>query len=96
MEAREELKENPRVREKILDFVQKQFSLQGNAKLCTKDEYCKVFMKVGQILRPGIDTDELAKVIREDFDVDCMPRKKRRRAAEGEEGEEAPVQEDEI
>ena len=37
MEAREELKENPRVREKILDFVQKQFTLQGNAKLCTKD-----------------------------------------------------------
>ena len=53
-------------------------------------------MKVGQILRPGIDTDELAKIIREDFDVDCMPRKKRRKAAEGEDGEEVPVQDDEI
>ena len=53
-------------------------------------------MKVGQILRPGIDTDELAKIIREDFDVDCMPRKKRRKAAEGEDGEEAPIQDDEV
>ena len=52
-------------------------------------------MKVGQILRPGIDTDELAKIIREDFDVDCMPRKKRRKAVEGEDGEEAPIQDDE-
>ena len=34
-------------------------------------------MKVGQILRPGIDTDELAKVIREDFDQDTQPRRRR-------------------
>ena len=41
-------------------------------------------MKVGQILRPGIDTDELAKVIREDFDQDSQPRRRRKRQVEGE------------
>ena len=44
-------------------------------------------MKVGQILRPGIDTDELAKVIREDFDSDTQPRRRRKRQVEGEDEE---------
>ena len=52
--------------------------------MCSKDEYCRVFIKVGQILRPGIDTDDLAKIIREDFDSDCQDRKK-----EPKEGEDA-------
>ena len=47
MDTRDELKDNPRVREQIHEFVTKQFTLQGNTKMCTKDEYCKVFMKVG-------------------------------------------------
>ena len=84
MDAREELRDNPRVREQVIEFVSKQFVTTGNAKLCTKDEYCKVFMKVGQILRPGIDTDELAKVIREDFDSDSQPRRRRKRQTDGE------------
>ena len=62
--------------------------------MCTKDEYCKVFMKVGQILRPGIDTDDLAKLIREDFDNDTQPRKRRKRQT-GEDDDEQPVQEQE-
>ena len=84
MDQRDDLKDNPRVREQILEFASKQFNLTGSAKLCNKDEYCKVFMKVGQILRPGIDTDELAKVIREDFDQDSQPRRRRKRQVEGE------------
>ena len=60
--------------------------------MCTKDEYCKVFMKVGQILRPGVDTDELAKIIREDFDSDTQPRKRRKRQT-GEDDDEPPVAE---
>ena len=44
--------------------------------MCSKDEYCRVFIKVGSILRPGIDTDDLAKIIREDFDNDSQERKK--------------------
>lgn len=94
MDARDELRDNPRVREQIHEFVTKQFVLQGNAKMCTKDEYCKVFMKVGQILRPGIDTDDLAKIIREDFDNDTQPRKRRKRQT-GEDDDEQPVQEQE-
>ncbi len=88
MNAREELKENPRVREQIMDFVGKQFTLIGNAKHCTKDEYCKKFMIAGQILRPGIDTDDLAKLIREDFDQDTQPRKKRKKKQEDDDGDE--------
>ena len=84
MDAREDLRDNPRVREQVIEFITKQFVTTGNAKLCTKDEYCKVLMKVGQILRPGIDTDELAKVIHEDFDSDSQPHRRRKRQAEGE------------
>ena len=62
--------------------------------MCNKDEYCKVFMKVGQILRPGIDTDELAKIIREDFDSDTQPRKRRKRQSADDE-DEPPAQEPE-
>ena len=60
--------------------------------MCTKDEYCRVFMKVGQILRPGIDTDELARLIREDFENDTQPRKRRKRQT-GEDDDE-PVQQE--
>ena len=51
----------------------------------TKDEYIKTFMKVGQVLRPGIDTEELAKMIREDFESDTQPRKRRKRKQEDDE-----------
>ena len=89
MEAREELRDNPNVRFAIQDFVQKQFTgLTGAAKLCSKEEYCRVFMKVGQILRPGVDTDDLAKLINEDFDSDQQPRKRRKKASDGDEDEE--------
>ena len=44
-------------------------------------------MKVGQILRPGIDTDELAKVIREDFDQDSHPKPRRKRQTGDDEDE---------
>ena len=92
MDARDELRDNPRVREQIHEFVTKQFVLQGNSKMCTKDEYCRVFMKVGQILRPGIDTDELARLIREDFENDTQPRKRRKRQT-GDDDDE-PVQQE--
>jgi hypothetical protein len=38
----------------------------------TKDEYFRVFINVGMILRPGIDADDLQKIIKEDFDNDSM------------------------
>ena len=57
--------------------------------MCTKEEYCRVFIKVGQILRPGIDVDELGKIIREDFDSDSQEKKKSKK-----DGEDADVEED--
>ena len=56
--------------------------------MCSKDEYCRVFIKVGQILRPGIDTDDLAKIIREDFDSDSQEKKKPKKEGEEVDGEE--------
>ena len=45
-------------------------------------------MIAGQILRPGIDTDELAKLIREDFDQDTQPRKRRKKKQDDDEADE--------
>lgn len=38
----------------------------------SKEEYFRVFVKVGMILRPTIDSDELTKFIKEDFDNDSQ------------------------
>ena len=48
MIGRDDLKDSPMVRQAIMDFIKNQFILTGTqVKLCNKDEYCKVFMKVG-------------------------------------------------
>ena len=89
MILRDDLKDSASVRGAIVDFVTNHFVLQGGSnRLCTKDEYIKAFMKVGQVLRPGIDTEELAKLIREDFESDTQPRKRRKRKQEDDEGDE--------
>ena len=41
----------------------------------TKDEYFRVFINVGMILRPGIDADDLQKIIKEDFEKDTEDKK---------------------
>ena len=41
------------------------FQIKNNK--CSFDEYFKVFVKLGMILRPGIDSDDLVKIIRNDF-----------------------------
>ena len=52
-------------------------------------------MKVGQVLRPGIDTEELAKLIREDFESDQQPRKRRKKKSDDEDDQaEAPPEEE--
>ena len=45
-------------------------------KQCSKEEYFRVFVKIGMILRPGIDADELQKVIKEDFEMDSLDKAK--------------------
>ena len=88
IKAREALRTHPNVKAGIENFM-KNFRKEGSKGMISKDEYCRVFIKVGQILRPGIDTDELAKIIREDFDSDCQEKKKSKK-----EGEENDVEED--
>ena len=83
MIKRDELKDSPAVRGALVDFVGNHFVLTGGSnRLCTKDEYIRTLMKVGQVLRPGIDTEELAKLIREDFESDTQPRKRRKKKQE--------------
>ena len=56
--------------------------------MCSKDEYVRVFVRVGQILRPGIDIDDLSKIIQEEFDNDCREKKKKIVQKINEDGEE--------
>ena len=95
MGKREALRENPLVRSAITDFMTSQFPNLGAAKLVPKDDYVRVFIRVGSSLRPGMDQDELTKVIREDFESDSQPRKKRRPQATGDEEEQPEVEEQE-
>ena len=72
MEKRNSLRTNDVVIEAINDFMQEfKKNAQGNI---TKDEYIRVFINVGMILRPGIDADDLQKIIKEDFDNDSADR----------------------
>ena len=70
IEKRENLKTHPVVVESIKDFMT-EFTTnhQGH---CSKEEYFKVFMKIGTILRPGIEADDLNRIIKEDFEMDSM------------------------
>ena len=70
MKKRQQLKKDPIVKEAIDDFMT-EFSRNGQQQ-CTKEEYFKVFMKVGMILRPGIEADDLQRIVKEDFELDSM------------------------
>ena len=43
---------------------------------CSKEEYFMVFSKICMILRPGIDADDLQRIIKEDFELDSMDKVK--------------------
>ena len=68
MEKRKSLKDNHIIRNAIEEFM-KSFSLTRDGN-CTKEEYFKVFMSVGTILRPDIEADNLNVLIKEDFEHD--------------------------
>ena len=70
MDKRNALRDNETVIEAIKDFAQ-EFKGYASGKV-TKDEYFRVFINVGMILRPGIEADDLQKIIKEDFDNDSM------------------------
>ena len=70
-EKRAGLRTNVVVKTAIENFMREQFDRSGGKNpVINKDEYFKVFVKIGMILRPGIDADDLAKLIKEDFDND--------------------------
>ena len=72
MEARKGLKYNARLGQFINDFIGRHFKLKGmDPKRCSKEEYCKVFMKVGLILRPGIREEELSRTLEDDWKHDA-------------------------
>ena len=70
MAKRADLKGHPVVQEGIKDFMSE---FQTNHKgECSKEEYFKIFMKIGTILKPGIEADDLNRIIKEDFEMDSM------------------------
>ena len=59
------------VRDTIDEFINMQFTLDRQAN-CSKEEYIKVFMKIGLILRPDIEAADLERIIKEDWELDSM------------------------
>ena len=70
MEKRRQLRDDVVVKEAINTFML-EFSTT-NSGACSKEEYFKVFHKIGSILRPGIEADELQRIIKEDFEMDSL------------------------
>ena len=76
VEKRKALRNNPIVVDAIENFAKKSqlFNWSGGKQnpVISKEEYFRVFVKVGMLLRPGIDSDELTVKIKEDFDNDSQ------------------------
>ena len=73
IEKRRQLMNNETVIDAINDFMTE---FKKNAQgFVSKDEYFRVFINVGMILRPGIDADDLQKIIKEEFDNDTSDTK---------------------
>ena len=70
MDKRNSLRENDTVIDAINEFMG-EFRGAASGKVM-KDEYFAVYKKIGLILRPGIEEDDLLKIIKEDFDNDSM------------------------
>lgn len=73
IDKRKALRNNPIVLEAITKFS-KEFQWTGPSsnRVVSKEEYFRIFVKVGMILRPGVDSDDLTKFIKEDFDNDSQ------------------------
>ena len=58
----------------IRKFMKENFQLSSRGE-CSKEEYYKVFMRIGMILRPGIEADDLQRIITDDFNEDANDKK---------------------
>ena len=73
IEKRRALLRNDTVVEAINDFM-KEFKMNSQGQV-SRDEYFRVFINVGSLLRPGIDADDLQKIIKEEFEADTQDNK---------------------
>ena len=69
MEKRNLLRDNNTVIDAINEFAS-EFKGFASGKV-TKDEYFRVFLSVGMILRPGIEADDLQKIIKDIMSYCC-------------------------
>jgi hypothetical protein len=73
IERRRALMHNDVVVDAINDFM-KEFKMNSQGQV-SRDEYFRVFINVGSLLRPGIDADDLQKIIKEEFEADTQDNK---------------------
>lgn len=82
LQKREDLESNPIVDAAIENFIKDNFNLKQGT-MCTKEDYLRVFSKCGSVLRhngdPNQQQDDIAAILRDEFDQDCMERKRRGR-----------------
>lgn len=69
MAKRKALKEDVDVQNAIREFMTASFSFTPH-KIVTRDQYFQKFIKIGQILRPKTEAEELQKLIKEDYERD--------------------------
>ena len=69
MAKRKALKEDIDVQNAIKEFMSTSFTFTAH-KIVTRDVYFQKFIKIGQILRPNTEAEELQKLIKEDYDRD--------------------------
>ena len=74
MLKRDQLKDSPAIQKAIAKFIEDHNMLYGRKQVCMVEQYVRVFTKVGCVLRPEIDVDELSKMLRDEFENDLQPR----------------------
>ena len=71
---RKGLKNDETVKNAITEFIRQHAkpSNAGKDKQYGWQTYSELYLKIGAILRPNTDTEDLQKLVKEDFERDCM------------------------
>ena len=77
MVKRDALKDSQVIRKAIEKFIDENNMLYGRKRVCMVEQYVRVFTKVGLVLRPDSDVEELTKMLREEFENDALASRKR-------------------
>ena len=94
LRERSELKKSTIVDFEIKQFITRHFT-KSKSNTYSKEEYLKVFSKVGGALRPTMDPDDLLKELKKDFEYDSRDKVEKKEVAEGEEDKKQERQEPE-